>query len=54
MTQFIQALSIDWTKISPDSYLRSIPAIASLDYWFITESCGIDRNAIDKRSMKDF
>ena len=32
MTQFIQALSIDWTKISPDSYLRSIPAIASLDY----------------------
>jgi len=32
MTQFIQALSIDWTKISPDSYIRSIPAIASLDY----------------------
>ena len=23
-------------------------------FWFITESCGIDRNAIDKRSMKDF
>ena len=21
---------------------------------FFTESCGIDRNAIDKRSMKDF
>ena len=32
MTQFIQALSIDWSRISPDSYLRSIPAIASLDY----------------------
>ena len=21
---------------------------------FITESCGIDRNEVDKRSMKDF
>ena len=25
-----------------------------IDFWFFTESCGIDRNAIDKRSMKDF
>ena len=32
MTQFIQALSINWEKISEDSYLRGIPAIASLDY----------------------
>ena len=32
MTQFIQALSIDWSRISESSYLRSIPAIASLDY----------------------
>jgi len=32
MTQFIQALSINWEKISEGSYLRGIPAIASLDY----------------------
>lgn len=29
--RFIRGLRVDWSRVAPDSYLRSIPAIASLD-----------------------
>ena len=30
-TQFIRSVSINWDKISPDSYLRSIPALSGVE-----------------------
>lgn len=30
-TQFIRSVSINWDKISPDSYLRSIPALSGIE-----------------------
>jgi REP element-mobilizing transposase RayT len=49
----IQSIN-DLTGAHIDQYVVMPNHVHMIVFWFFTESCGIDRNEVDKRSKEDF
>lgn len=52
-TQFIRNVSIDWSKIAPESYLRSIPALRGVEQLELRRpvTCFVGENGSGKSTL---